>query len=217
MAIATFTDVFRHAPYGVLVAERRRVVAVDSGADVFTLPAHGFGTDERLRFVAEGNSTLPAPLSATAAYYAVPSTELTDLFSVSTTAGGSALDITDSGTGRFSVVADIRDAIEAAIILAEGKVRLQLDAHDWDSVVADHSDFLVAYIAKIAAREVMTQLGKDTEVLSASIEKDLGDVRMAVKDGAFLDTENGKSTSRNVSLYWDDGALPFDGAGGVIP
>lgn len=67
-----------------------------------------------------GSGTLPAPLSAVTTYYVIGYTPSTGALTVSTTAGGTAVDITDDGTAAapnefqvsyadFAVVGQVRD------------------------------------------------------------------------------------------------------------
>mgnify|MGYP002725572291 CR=1 FL=1 len=71
---------------------------VDTGADTIEDVAHGLSNDD-IVFL-ETTGTLPAGLSTNTKYYVVNKT--TDDFQLSTTMGGSAVDITDSGTGTHS-------------------------------------------------------------------------------------------------------------------
>jgi hypothetical protein len=66
--------------------------------DIITSAAHGL-LEGDLIWVASG-TTLPAGLSASTDYYVISPT--TDTFKVSTTRGGTAVDITDTGTGTHT-------------------------------------------------------------------------------------------------------------------
>lgn len=72
-------------------------VATVATSDTFTSNAHGLATDDRVFFVAVAGESLPTGLSATTLYY-VRATGLTsDTFTVATTSGGSAVDVTAAG------------------------------------------------------------------------------------------------------------------------
>lgn len=71
----------------------------DASTDVITCASHGFNDGDQVRVESAG--TLPAGLSDTTLYYVISSTAST--FKVSTTKGGSQVDITDAGTGTFYV------------------------------------------------------------------------------------------------------------------
>ncbi len=75
---------------------------VTPATDLITITSHGFVDNEIVRFTSGG--TLPAGLTANTAYYVISAT--TDTFKVSATLGGSAVDITDGGTGSHSVTND---------------------------------------------------------------------------------------------------------------
>ncbi len=76
-------------------------VATVSTADLFTSVAHGLTTDDRVFFAAIAGETLPTGISATTLYFVLASGLTTDAFKVSTTSGGSALDITAAGECAF--------------------------------------------------------------------------------------------------------------------
>jgi hypothetical protein len=77
-------------------------VATVTTADVFTSIGHGLAADDRVFFTAPvGQSGVPAGLSATTLYF-VRATGLTaDAFTVSTTSGGAAVDVTAAGEVAF--------------------------------------------------------------------------------------------------------------------
>lgn len=80
------------------VASDTGTATVDAGTDVFTSTAHGLNDDEAIVWTT--TDTLPAGLSANTPYFVRDST--TNTFKVSATKGGSAVDITDTGTGTHS-------------------------------------------------------------------------------------------------------------------
>lgn len=69
------------------------------GTDTFSSAAHGLSDDEVV-CVSNSGGALPAGLSAETPYYVISAT--TDTFQLSTTQGGSAVNITDDGTGTHS-------------------------------------------------------------------------------------------------------------------
>ena len=71
------------------------LVTVDPTTDTFAAPsAHGFTTNDALRFVVSSGATIPAPLSAATTYYVIASGLTSTAFKISTTQGGGALDVT---------------------------------------------------------------------------------------------------------------------------
>lgn len=75
-----------------------------TGADpaVFTLVDHELVEGDKLRF--ETSNTLPAGLSLLTDYYVVYNGITTDTFQVSTTAGGTPIATTDTGTGVHKLI-----------------------------------------------------------------------------------------------------------------
>jgi len=71
------------------------VDAADFAADTITAPVHGLAVDNRVVLSAIAGGSLPAGLSATVVYWVKAVT--TDTFSLSTTQGGSTVDITGKG------------------------------------------------------------------------------------------------------------------------
>lgn len=72
---------------------------VTPGTDTIAIAAHGFSDNDIVYFTSTG--TLPGGLSTNTKYYIISSTAGT--FKVSTSFGGSAVDITSGGTGTHSV------------------------------------------------------------------------------------------------------------------
>lgn len=71
------------------------IYTVDASSNVFTSINHGFQNDDQVQFYT--TDSLPAGLSEGVAYYIISAD--TNTFKVSLTSGGSAVDITDAGTG----------------------------------------------------------------------------------------------------------------------
>ena len=72
-------------------------VATVTAADTFTSNAHGLAADDRVFVAAVAGETLPTGLSASTLYF-VRATGLTsDTFTLATTSGGAAVDVTAAG------------------------------------------------------------------------------------------------------------------------
>jgi hypothetical protein len=71
--------------------------AVDASTDLFTSYAHGLTTDDRILFQTVTGLAIPTGISTTTVYFVLASGLTTDAFKVSTTSGGSALNVTVSG------------------------------------------------------------------------------------------------------------------------
>lgn len=72
----------------------------DNSTDVFTCAAHGYNNDDKVRVRSLGG-VVPAGLTASGLYYIVNKT--TNTFQLSATLGGSAVNITNNGTGTLKV------------------------------------------------------------------------------------------------------------------
>jgi hypothetical protein len=87
-------------------ARYRDTVTADAGTDVLTLTGDGgwFANAERIRF--QTSDTLPSPLAKDTTYYAIRTAD--DALKVATTSdnalAGTAVDITDAGTGTHTMV-----------------------------------------------------------------------------------------------------------------
>jgi hypothetical protein len=77
---------------------------VDAAGDTIQCPAHGVGADDRVVFSAEFGGTLPAGLTGGTLYYVRSGGLTTDAFTVSTTSGGAAVNITGNGMGMVRKV-----------------------------------------------------------------------------------------------------------------
>jgi hypothetical protein len=84
--------------YAGLGSTLRGFAGVTASTDTFASIAHGLTTDDRVFFwTAFGESSLPAGLSASTVYF-VRATGLTaDAFTIATTSGGAAVDVTANG------------------------------------------------------------------------------------------------------------------------
>lgn len=82
------------------------IVAVDDVNDTLTVTNHGYVKGDEIRFTASTND-LPAPLTTSATYYAIPSISDPSLFQVATSylnaINDVAINITDTGSGTNQV------------------------------------------------------------------------------------------------------------------
>jgi len=99
-------------------------VATVTAADTFTSNAHGLAADDRVFVAAVAGETLPTGLSASTLYF-VRATGLTsDTFTLATTSGGAAVDVTAAGElvwfktvpNTFASAGNLTVAIAAASI-----------------------------------------------------------------------------------------------------
>ncbi len=83
-------------PRGTIPNPGRLLLSVDAGADRLLLGDHGFALNDPVSFRAELGGALPSPLVAGVQYFAIPVTD--DLFQVSATSGGAAINLTTAGS-----------------------------------------------------------------------------------------------------------------------
>lgn len=100
-------------------AETLKTFTVDSGTNVFTSTAHGFYEEMRVNVSSTG--TLPAPLAAATNYYIRDIAANT--FKLSATQGGTAIDITSTGSGTHSAFGPTEPAIKSGLGLTGSPIR----------------------------------------------------------------------------------------------
>lgn len=71
----------------------------EADSDLITSKGHGLNANDRVVFSAPAGATLPTGISAGTVYFVISSGLTTDDFKISTTQGGSAVDITVDGDG----------------------------------------------------------------------------------------------------------------------
>lgn len=87
--------------------------------DLITAVGHGRSAGDAVVFEARDGAALPAGITSGTLYYVIASGLVTDAFKISTTSGGSALDITANGEGvvyfaQPKIVANAGDTFEVA-------------------------------------------------------------------------------------------------------
>ncbi len=158
-------------PRGATPNPGRLVDAVDTTADTLQVDVHGFAAEDSISFRAESGGTMPAPLVAGTAYFAVPVTEST--FSVALTAGGAVVDLTTAGS-RLVVIAPLPFA--GAISWASRRIDDSLPAHLVPLEVPIH-EFIKMTCAELAIGKILTRAGSATESLAKMV--DAADKRLA--------------------------------------
>lgn len=94
---------------------------VDTGTDLITCTAHGYGGGTRLNV--RSTTTLPAPLTAATNYYVIESGFTANTFKVALTMGGAAIDITSAGSGTHFVFQPTEPAIKSGLALQSSAIR----------------------------------------------------------------------------------------------
>jgi hypothetical protein len=96
----------------------------NASTDRIELDGHGLSLNDPVSFRAEGGGSLPSPLVAGTAYFAIPYSDA--YFQVSATLGGPAIDLTTAGGG---VVVLQPLPVDAAIEFASALIDDMLPAH----------------------------------------------------------------------------------------
>lgn len=87
--------------YGSSGQQVKGLGTVDATTDLFLSKAHGLTTDDRVFFSAVNGEAIPTGVVVTTLYFVLATGLTTDAFAVSTTSGGSALNVTVSGEVMF--------------------------------------------------------------------------------------------------------------------
>lgn len=96
-------------------------IALDVTNNTISCYSHGFVAGDAVRFFPVGG-TLPAPLAVDTQYFVISAGLVTDAFSVSTTAGGSAVDITGTGAGEVAKDASFSVVTNSQLTFATGSI-----------------------------------------------------------------------------------------------
>lgn len=104
-------------------APAKGVATVLSSSDTFTSYAHGLTTDDRVFFWPVNGEALPTGLSATTLYFVRSTGLTTDAFTVATTSGGAAVDITVANGGEVGFQRTVPNTFASAgnLVIASGQ------------------------------------------------------------------------------------------------
>lgn len=107
----------------------KAVGAVDTAAvtsDLINSPVHGLSAGDRVILSPVMGGSLPTGLAATSAYYVLAAGLTTDAFALSTTAGGSAVNITGAGQLFWQKIIPETFAAQGQLSVASGALVLDL-------------------------------------------------------------------------------------------
>lgn len=79
-------------------------IAADLAGNTIQSPAHGFVANNQVVFWKSSGAVLPAPLAEGTIYFVIATGLTTDVFEVSATQGGAAIDITAIGDGEVQLI-----------------------------------------------------------------------------------------------------------------
>lgn len=206
------SDLRKHGlPPGVLSQQALLVASVDTTGDALEVADHGCAAGDPVIMSVDPGSTLPSPLVAGTTYYARPVAGRPDRLQLAATVGGAAVNLTTAGAGTFSLLADIS---EARSLEARRFASRQVDSYMPSEAVpfsAPYPAQAVAYSAKLAARELLRQLGrKDAGVWEAAdaVLADLSNFRRHGLSIRAAASSSWGSTMRHGAAARDWGGLP---------
>jgi hypothetical protein len=188
---ATPRDFYDFLKAEAITNSARAVVSVDPATNRFLLPGHGMQAGDVGRFELGGAShgggspALPAPLSAFELYHVLPAGG--DLFAVSATAGGSAIDVTTAGTGLLSFVLDMEASVLRHLARAADRVLRCLGANNIDvSLLTGDYPWIASLVIRLAVWPVLLARGyttgrqsdpdQDYKALWQAAEEELSDI-----------------------------------------
>lgn len=87
--------------WGQLGSTVRGTASVAASTDLFTSNGHGLTTDDRVFFTTVAGEAIPTGINVATLYYVLATGLTTAAFKVSTTSGGTALDVTADGETAF--------------------------------------------------------------------------------------------------------------------
>jgi hypothetical protein len=102
------------------------ILGVGRTDDTVEAIAHGLQTDQRVYVLAAPGAQIPTGLSENTAYFVLASGLTADLFKLSTTSGGSAIDITVGGASLFCPYKAVTVATNATPEFAIGAIVVQI-------------------------------------------------------------------------------------------
>lgn len=106
----------------------RGVATVDSSTETFLSNGHGLATDSRIFFAGVAGESLPAGLSASTLYF-VRATGLTaNAFTIATTSGGAAVDVTALGEVAWFVTVPVTFAVAGNLVMAASGLTVDVSA-----------------------------------------------------------------------------------------
>lgn len=114
--------------YGGLGTTVRGLASTDPVAgNLIQSNGHGLVADDRVFVWAVNGEALPSPLSAATLYFVIATGLTTDVFSLSTTQGGAAVDITTLGEIGFAkTIPEVFSVAGGNIVFAAGALALDL-------------------------------------------------------------------------------------------
>jgi hypothetical protein len=111
---------------GFLDADPPILGVAEATGETITAPAHGLSTDQRVFVLAAPGAVIPTGLTENTAYFVRASGLTTDVFTLATTSGGAAVNITAAGAAFFMPYTAVTVATNATPEFAVGALVVQI-------------------------------------------------------------------------------------------
>ena len=111
---------------GLLDADPPIFGTAEETAEDITAPAHGLATDQRVFVLAAPGAVIPTGLSENTAYFVLAAGLTANAFRLSTTSGGSAVNITAKGAAMFIPYTAVTIATNATPSFADTVLKVQM-------------------------------------------------------------------------------------------
>jgi hypothetical protein len=191
----------------------RRICDVDTTNDRFSIAQHGLALDQVVELVEDPGGTLPSPLAKATAYYAIPVASSESLLQLAASAGGAAIDLTTAGTGTFGLFVPIASTISASLEYVSRKIDRYLIAHEVQ-LTAPYPVEIVGICAKLAARELLSRLGRSSDAVSEAAELAARELPHFARGVSLRDST--ATASANESEAWGEDDRSWTLADGAI-
>lgn len=200
-AYATHADLYRHGlPRGLLVEQARLVEDVDTSANTLVVANHGLTLNDPFRMVDDAGGvvgTLPSPLVSGTTYYAKPVDD--SILQVAATVDGVAIDLSNVGAGTFGIAIDLTEEIDAVLEYYSRQVDRKLPAHAVP-LTDPYPAEVVAFVAKLAARELLSRRGERVESVNEAAERVTLELRDWIRGVPLRDAN--ATAPANLAISW---------------
>lgn len=182
-------------------------VTANATTDLLTLMSHGLVANNKVQFTT--TTTLPAGLSLATDYYVISSGLTSDDFKVSTSQGGSTVDITDTGTGTHTVATvrpvvdfnqntliDLPDPVNAQDVATKNYVDTEIDYIKY--LFIGNQDVTSGSAGSAVGYYELTPTGTGSLTIPADRFNMVGDVLYIM---AIINATNGSGSSANARFF----------------
>lgn len=111
---------------GLLDTDKPVIGNIIASDDLIRAPGHGLSTDQRVFFLKAPVGTVPDGLAENTAYYVLAAGLTADVFAVSASSGGAAVNATTGGVGMFIPYTAQTIAANSTPSIADGAIAIEL-------------------------------------------------------------------------------------------